>query len=105
MAVAVTAPHPHGGPETALDKMASRTSPGLEARDPSARRTAPHPPALVRRPLEDIARQSPAGAGSRAFLRSGGRGSAQGSGIRSASGCCAVGGVSPSEGWGDRKAP
>ena len=36
MAAVVTAPHRHGGPGTALDKMASYTSPGLEAQYPSA---------------------------------------------------------------------
>lgn len=37
MAAVVTAPHRHGGPGTALDKMASHTSLGLEAQYPSAR--------------------------------------------------------------------
>lgn len=59
------------------------------------RRAAPRPPARVRRPLEDAARQSPTGAGPRSSLRSGGGGSGQGNGPQFTTGWCRWGAAAP----------
>lgn len=64
MAVAVTAPHRHGGPGAAFDKMASLTSRGLRAQYPSARPPRLAPP-IARRPLQDAAVSHLQGRGSR----------------------------------------